>query len=139
MPREDSGAPPCRIHGHVAVAQWNMLWEAAQFRRRFFDSDDLSESMAKIADLGDVNVVFVPRTRTRYFEYSPLFHLLPRRVLHMFGPPVLRGGQWPFLADWAGIDDFLPPDFDTRLARAWAWTVWPRLVSGSKMKAFIGR
>jgi hypothetical protein len=116
--------------------QWNMLWEAAQFRRRFFDLEDLPEQMAKIADLGDVNVTFVPRTRARYFEYAPLLHLLPKRVLDLFGLPLLRGGQWPFMADWAGIDNFLPPDFEARLARAWAWTVWPHLMSGSKMKAF---
>ena len=72
--------------------------------------------MAKIADLGDVNVTFVPRTRARYFAYAPLLHLLPK--------PLLRGGQWPFMADRAGIDNFLPPDFEARLARAWAWTVW---------------
>lgn len=120
----------------LAVAQWNMPWEAAQFRRRFFDLDDLPEPMARVADLGDVNVTFVPRTRARYFEYAPLFHLLPKRVLDMFGLPLLRGGQWPFMADWSGIDDFLPSDFEERLARAWAWTVWPHLVSGSKMKAF---
>jgi hypothetical protein len=40
------------------------------------------------------------------------------------------------MADWAGIDNFLPPDSEARLARAWAWTVWPHLMSGSKMKAF---
>lgn len=120
----------------VAIAKWNMLWESAQFRRRFFDMDDLPEPMAKIADLGDVNVTFVPRTRARYYEYAPLFHLLPKRVLDVFGLPLLRGGQWPFLADHGGIDDFLPPDFEVRLARAWAWTVWPHLMSGSKMKAF---
>lgn len=119
-----------------AVGQWNMLWESAQFRRRFFDLDDMPEPMAKIADLGDVNVTFVPRTRSRYFEYAPLLHLLPKRVLDMFGLPTLRGGQWPFLADHAGIDDFMPPNFDARLARAWAWTVWPHLMSGSKMTAF---
>ncbi|MFF4597233.1 hypothetical protein [Amycolatopsis sp. NPDC001319] len=43
----------------LAIAQWNMLWEAAQFRRRFFDPDDLPAPMARIADLGDVNVTFV--------------------------------------------------------------------------------
>lgn len=69
---------------------------------------------------------------------SPLFHLLPKAVLDMFGLPLLRGGQWPFMAGWSGIDDFLPSDFEARLARAWAWTVWPHLVSGSKMKAFSG-
>jgi hypothetical protein len=40
--------------------------------------------MAKIADLGDVNVTFVPRTRARYFEYAPLLHLLPKRVVDPF-------------------------------------------------------
>jgi hypothetical protein len=55
-----------------------MLWEAAQFRRRFFDLDDLPGQMAEIADLGGVNVTFVPRTRARYFEYALLFHLLPK-------------------------------------------------------------
>lgn len=119
-----------------AVSKWNMLWESAQFRRRFFGMDGLPGRMAEIADLGDVNVTFVPRTRSRYFEYAPLLHLLPKRVLDMFGLPTLRGGQWPFLADYAGVDDFLEPDFDARLARAWAWTVWPHLMSGSKLKAF---
>jgi hypothetical protein len=120
----------------AAVGQWNMLWEAAQFRRRFFDLDDLPEPMSKIADLGDVNVTLVPRTWSRYFEYAPLLHLLPKRVLDMFGLPTLRRGQWPFLIDYTGIDEFMPPDFDARLARAWASTVWPHLMSGSRMNAF---
>jgi len=75
-----------------AIGRWNMLWEAAQFRRRFFDLDELPRPMAEIAELGDVNVTFVPRTRSRYFEYAPLMHLLPKRVLDMFGLPTLRRG-----------------------------------------------
>jgi hypothetical protein len=67
--------------------------------------DDLPEPLARITELGDVNVTFVPRTRTRYFEYAPLFHLLPKHVLDMFGLPMLRGGQSPFIADHSGIDD----------------------------------
>lgn len=129
-------SPHTSYREFVALTEWNTLWEAAQLRRRFFDFDDLPEPIAKIADLGDVNVTFVPRTRSRYFEYAPLFHLLPKRVLDMFGLPTLRGGQWPFRAGHEGIDDFLPPDFGARLARAWAWTVWPHLISGSTMKAF---
>lgn len=120
----------------VAVSKWNMLWEAGQFRRRFFDQDELPEEMAAIADLGDVNVTFVPRTRSRYHEYASLLHLLSKRTLTEFGLPVLRGGMWPFLADYSGIDDFLPDDFETRLSRAWAYTVWRHLESGSKMRAF---
>lgn len=120
----------------VTVSEWNMLWESAQFRRRFFATDELPEPVAKIAELGDVNVTFVPRTRSRYFEYAPLLHLLPKKVLDMFGLPTLRGGQWPFMVDYSGIDSFLPSDFQARLAQAWAWMVWPHLQSGSKLKAF---
>jgi len=119
-----------------AVGQWNMLWEAAQYRRRFFDLDDLPATMAEIADLGDINVVFLPRTSMRYHEYAPLVHLLPRRTLQKFGIPLLRGGQWPFMADYAGTAHLLPHDFQQRLQRAWASTVWPHLDSGSTLGAF---
>ncbi|OLL70456.1 hypothetical protein Ae168Ps1_6203 [Pseudonocardia sp. Ae168_Ps1] len=119
-----------------AIGQWNMVWEAAQFRRRFFDIDELPAAVAAIADLGDLNVVFVPRTRSRYHEYAPLIHLLPRRTLCRFGLPLLRGGQWPFMADYDGVDDFLPGDFADRLSRAWASTVWRHMDSGSGLAAF---
>lgn len=122
----------------LAVAQWNMLWEAAQYRRRFFDLDELPPQMVRVADLGDVNVVFLPRTRSRYHEYAPLLHLLPRPVLDRFGLPPLRRGLWPFTAGQSDVDDALPVDFANRLQRAWAWTVWPHLVSGSSLSAFSG-
>jgi hypothetical protein len=52
--------------GHlVAVAKWNLLRESVQFRRRYFDDDELPPEVAQIADQGDVNVTFVPRTATR--------------------------------------------------------------------------
>lgn len=120
----------------VAVSKWNTLWEAGQFRRRFFDEDELPEPMAAIADLGDLNVTFVPRTRSRYYEYAPLLHLLPKNTMEHFGLPVLRGCLWPFLAEYNPIDDFLPDDFETRLSRAWAHRVWRHLEAGSKMRAF---
>lgn len=118
------------------VGQWNLLWESAQFRRRFFDEDELPRQLRKIVDLGDVNVTLVPRTKSRYFEYAPLLHLLPQATMERFGLPLLRTTTWPYLADWAGVDRYLPDDFEQRLARAWAWTTWPHLVSGSPMKAF---
>lgn len=120
----------------VAVGKWNTLWEAGQFRRRFFDEDELPEAMAEIADLGDINVTFVPRTSSRYYEYASLLHLLPKQMLEQFGLPALRGGMWPFVADYVGIDEFLPVDFEARLSRAWAYRVWRHLESGSKMRAF---
>lgn len=118
------------------VSMWNMLWEAGQFRRRFFDENTMPPQIAKIADLGDINTIFVPRTASRYFEYLTLFHLLPRATVERFGLPLLRRGLWPFLADHSNIDFHLAPDFGERLANAWAWTVWPHLNSGSRLSAF---
>jgi hypothetical protein len=120
------------------IAQWNMLWEAAQFRRRFFSDEQLPAELREVADRGDVNVVFVPRTATRYHEYAPLFHLLPRSAVERHGLPLLRGGQWPFLAEFGWFDRYIPADFETRLARAWASAVWRHLVPGSPLRAFSG-
>ncbi|MEV0633264.1 sigma-70 family RNA polymerase sigma factor [Nonomuraea wenchangensis] len=122
----------------VAVAQWNMLWECAQFRRRFFSEEDLPEPMREVADRGDVNVVFIPRTSSRYHEYAPLLHLLPRAALQRHGLPLLRAGQWPFLMQMEPVDRFLPADFEKRLSRAWGSVVWRHLNSGSRMSCFSG-
>lgn len=118
------------------VGRWNMLWEAGQFRRRFFDEDEMPASIAKLADLGDINMILVPRTTSRYFEHASLYHLLTKSTLDRFGLPLLRRGQWPFLADHSDVGRFLAPDFGERLAKAWAWTVWPHLNSGSRLSAF---
>ena len=62
----------------LAITEWNVMWEAAQYRRRIFSEEQLPLQLREIADRGDVNVVFVPKTACRYYEYAPLFHLLPR-------------------------------------------------------------
>lgn len=108
----------------VATTKWNMQWEAAQYRRRIFDEKDLPSPIRELADRGDINISLVPRTRSRYFEYAPLFHLIPRAVLERNGLPLLQAGQWPFLSDIQQPDDYLPADFDRRLERAWASVVW---------------
>ncbi|MFD4295080.1 sigma-70 family RNA polymerase sigma factor [Rhodococcus sp. NPDC058505] len=121
----------------VAISEWNMMWEAAQFRRRIAGAGgDLPPELERVADRGDINVVFVPRTRTRYHEYSPLFHLLPRRTVERHGLPMRARGQWPFLADWVSPDLYLPTDFADRLSRAWAGTVWRHLMPASPMWGF---
>jgi hypothetical protein len=127
------------IKKHLAVAEWNLLWEAGQYRRRFFDDQDLTADLERIADRGDFNIIFVPRTSSRYYEYAPLFHLLSRRTAEHFGLPLLRAGQWPYSMEPFDIGEFLPHDFEDRLARAWAWTVWPHLNSGSSLVAFSDR
>lgn len=120
----------------LAVSRWNMQWEAAQFRRRMFDEEELPTPIAELADQGDINIIFVPRTRTRYFEHAPLFHLLPAATLTRYGMPMLRAGQWPFLMDTTRIDRYLPEDFESRLARAWAATVWRQLFPTSPLSGF---
>lgn len=124
------------IRRSVAVAEWNRLWEAAQFRRRFFDEEELSPDLAKIVDRGDINIIFVPRTPCRYYEYAPLYHLLSRGTCERFRLPLLSRGQWPFTIENVDISKYLPDDFEQRLSRAWAATVWRYLNSGSGLAAF---
>lgn len=120
----------------VAVAKWNLLWESAQFRRRYFDDDELPPEVAQIADQGDVNVTFVPRTATRYYEYAPLYHLLSRSLAERHGLPLIRTGIWPYTANIDQPDSYLPVDFGARLSRAWASAVWRHLSPGSPASAF---
>jgi hypothetical protein len=119
-----------------AVAKWNLLWESAQFRRRYFDEDELPPEVGEIADRGDVNVAFVPRTATRYYEYAPLYHLLSRSQAQRHGLPLISTGIWPYVASYSHPDRYLPTDFGARLSRAWASAVWRHLSPGSPLSAF---
>jgi hypothetical protein len=127
------------IRLRLAVTEWNMQWEAAQYRRRIFDDEALPHPIRELADRGDINITFVPRTDSRYFEYAPLFHLIPRTVLQRNGLPLLHAGQWPFLADTHQTDRYLPSDFERRLAQAWASVVWGHIFHHkSPMRGFSG-
>jgi hypothetical protein len=95
----------------LAIAKWNMLWEAAQFRRRFFSEDEFPPELREVADRGDVNVVFVPRTAARYYEYAPLFHLLSRAQAERHGLRPMRLAIWPYASPIGPVDRYLPADF----------------------------
>jgi hypothetical protein len=73
-----------------------MLWEVAQFRRRFFDLEDLPEQMAKSADLGDVNVTFVPTT-SAVLRARAALQLMPKPSWTCLDSVALRG-SWDALA-----------------------------------------
>jgi len=120
----------------LALHKWNNLWESAQFRRRYFDEDELPPEMARVADRGDVNIVFVPRTHSRYQEYAPLYHLIPRSTLERFGLPLLTAGQWPYSPGPLTSERLLPDDFSVRLSRSWAHTVWKHLMPASGIRSF---
>lgn len=118
------------------LALWNNAWEAAQLRNRIkYFVRELPPVVRPIVRLReDINVTFVPRwNHSRYNAYAPLFHLLPRRTLERFGLPALRMGNWPALFE---AHQVLPPDFDTRLERAFAMHIWPHLVPGSHLDGF---
>jgi hypothetical protein len=120
----------------LAIAKWNMPWEAAQFRRRFFAEDEFPPELREVADRGDVNVVFVPRTAVRYYEYAPLFHLLSRAQAERHGLRPMRLVIWPYTSPIGKVDQHLPADFEKRLSRAWASAVWRHLVPGSPLRGF---
>ncbi|WP_034270581.1 hypothetical protein [Actinospica robiniae] len=120
----------------LAVANWNMQWEAAQYRSLMFDEEELPSPVRELAERGEFNVVFVPRTRSRYYEHAPLFHLIPKAMLDRHGLPQIRRGLWPFTMDTAEPDRYLPEDFDVRLSRAWASTVWSHLFRKSPLNRF---
>ena len=123
--------------GHMfAIAKWNLLWQSGQFRRRYFDELELPPEVREIAARDDVNVVFVPRTATRYYEYAPLYHLLSRSQAQRHGLPLVGTGTWPYAANYSHPDRYLPADFGARLSRAWASAVWRHLSPGSPESAF---
>lgn len=122
----------------VMIAQWNLAWEAAQLRSALFRREETPPLIRRVIDLApeDANIVFLPGTKTRYLEYAPLYHLVPARVLKTERLPLLAAANWPHVTSWDAIDDQLPKDFETRLGRAFARTVWSRLASGGRFSDF---
>jgi hypothetical protein len=66
---------------------------------------------------------------------SPLLYLLPATTLDRFGLPY-SGRALAVRNRGHGRRSVSPADFEARLGRAWAWTVWPHLNSGSGLAAF---
>jgi hypothetical protein len=132
-------SPGSSVKLQLAVADWNKHWEAAQFRRRFYNDEELPAPLRKVAELGDVNAILVPKTRSGYYEYSPIYHLLPRSTLERFGLPFLTAGQWPYAVSFGDVEKFLPDDFANRLSRAWAYEVWRHIDSGTGLSGFSDR
>lgn len=85
----------------------------------------------------DSNVVFVPRTQSRYFEYAPLYHLLPHATVERFGLPIIRSGMWPpFISGTEMRSNALPADFPARSAAAWGSHICRHMMPGSPASGF---
>ena len=124
----------------VAVASWNWLWEAAQYRREVFADkryrEELPELMDWIETLPEANIYLLIDTPTKYEAYAPLYHLLPKRVLDRHGLPCLRRPLWPVNGTCSRNEENLPTDFVRLLSHTFARHVWPYLNSGSPIGAF---
>jgi hypothetical protein len=122
------------------LAAWNSLWEAAQYRKEAFNYGRYAEGLPAVISwmdtLPEANVYLVAETKSRYEAYSPLYHLLPKRLLDRHKLPALKRPLWPNNTGRPWHEMILPSDFSQRLSRAFAEHVWPYLDSGSGLRAF---
>jgi hypothetical protein len=111
--------------------QWNLAWESGPIREQIYERK-IPESLRWIHRYPERNFAFVPGTGSaRYAEFSPLYNLLPARILERVGLPAMRCGLWP------GLDiqalrygerlDSLPCDWPQRLGSGLAQLLWPLL------------
>ncbi len=129
------------FHILAVIAEWSFAWESGVLRHEAFK--------AKAARRPDYGYEWLERFpaghdfrlvplfgRSRYFGYSLLHHLLPRKTLERFGLPLLKPGLWPFEWPTSRRDPLLPLDAETRLACAVQYHLWPLLCPGATPSAF---
>lgn len=123
------------VRQQLFISNWNVAWEADRLRHEMFR--DVPPQLSWLTRLEGHNIYLLPKIgRTRYVAYQPLFHLIPKATLDRFGLPAFKRGVWPYMGMSDDPLDELPADFDDRLARAFAYHVWPALCSGSSPSAF---
>jgi hypothetical protein len=114
---------------HNFVFSWNMTWEAGHARRNMFPAKDIPKDLKWVLRTeANVRLVYQGQ-KHNYDAYAPLYHLLPRKTLDLFGLPCLRRSSWPMLRDEHLLENILPEDFDRRVEKALAYHLWPRLNS----------
>ena len=122
-------------------AEWNLAWESAQLRNVTMFRKHQRVAKRRIPGISGIenkNVYLLLDTPKRLEAYTPLFAMLPIEVLNRFGLPPLRRMLWPssgaFYRNEAESE--LPPDFRSRLSKAFAYHVWSHFESGSRLHAF---
>lgn len=116
------------------LAQWNILWEAGQFRYSFF-KNELPQKLSWLSKYSDKNLYLLPKfLENDYFRIAPLFHLLPLRLIKKFNLPLMHRGIWPSLFPLPMAN--LGKDFDSKTASAFAHHIWPLLNPRSKIDKF---
>lgn len=115
---------------HVAISEWNLLWEAGVLRHGIAK---LHPRLHFLRSYAGRNITLLPRDEANYMACEPLYHLLSKPVLDRFGLPPVSRGVFPPSA--SRLVEF-PADTERRLSRAFAHHVWPLLCSGSPLEAF---
>lgn len=125
-----------KIKLKLAIAEWNTMWEAGHLRYDVF-WHKLPKSLGWLKRFADKNIYLLPNNPNKqYYTYEPLFHLLPFKTRKHSGLPLIKKGRWPFSMDFGWYNNYLPTDFNDRLSKAFAFHLWPLLISGSKPSAF---
>jgi len=120
----------------LAMSGWNLMWEAAQIRPDFFESQ-LPDSLRWLAKYRDQNLYLVPDIKPhRYEAYIPLYHLLNRNLLARFGLPPFKRPIWPLFPFRHGRELLMPKNFNELVESAVAHHFWPLLCPGSAISAF---
>lgn len=120
----------------VAMSTWNVMWEAAQIRPDFFESE-LPDSLKWLAKYRDQNLYLIPDIKPhRYEAYIPLYHLLSRNLLSRFGLPAFKRPIWPPFPFRNGRELVMPKNFNGLVESAVAQHFWPLLSPGSSISAF---
>lgn len=89
------------------------------------------------ATIENRNIYLMPDSgRHQYFRYSSLYHLISPSNLKRNGLPLLKAACWPSCSTARMPAHLLPNDFDQRLQRAFAQTIWPHLGLGSPLQAY---
>ncbi len=120
------------------LAGWNFLWEAGQYRKEAYthiQRNERPEITRWLERLREANVYLFADSPTKYAAYTPLYQLLPKRLLDRHKLPALR--RPPMNGWWT--EELLPADFTQRLSRAFAEYVWKYIDSGSGLASFSQR
>ncbi len=119
----------------IAISNWNFMWEAGHLRPQ--GVVELPDSLGWVKEFQGRNLYLLPGgSPHRYEAYGILFHLLPQKTVEMFGLRPMKQIVWPPALRNIHAREVLPRDFSARLAKAFAFQVWPLLNKRSNMKAF---
>jgi hypothetical protein len=126
---------PDTTNEDIFIHQWDMFWEAGHLREKFFEKK-LPQSLSCLKRFDEANLYLLPNTKPRYEAYTPLYHLLPKRLLEQYSLPLIKSGIWPigFGEEW--ILRLLNENFEQQLSKAFAHHVWPLLIQGSRITDF---